>query len=113
MKKLLLFVPIILLLWSTVSYGAVINFAWDPNSDVVSGYRLYQTTVSGQYTFGSGNEVLQISVGTETGSVDVPDGTYFWVLTAFDASGNESVPSNEVSKIVDTTISAPQNLRIL
>jgi len=35
------------------------------------------------------------------------DGTYFWAVTAYDTSGNESVFSNEVSKRIDSVAPAP------
>ncbi len=114
MKKLLL-VPIFLILWSTVSHAAPVNLAWDAVTDAdLAGYRVYQTTVSGQYTFGSGNEVVQIPAGTEVAQVDVPiDETYFWVVTAFDTTGNETGPSNEVMQVDITPPGVPGNFRKL
>ena len=51
---------------------------------------------------------MTIPAGTETVSLlDVPDGTYFWVLTAYDISGNESGYSNEVTTSLDSTSPAP------
>jgi hypothetical protein len=114
MKKLsIVFIFLLVVLWSTASYAKVIVFAWDPNDELdLLGYRLYQSDTSGQYTFGSGNEVVEIPTGTETVSIDVPDGTYFWVLTAFDTSANESGPSDEVSETIDTTPpGVPQNFK--
>lgn len=39
----------------------------------------------------------------------LPDGTYYFVLTAFDNALNESGTSNEVSTIIDDTAPAPPN----
>lgn len=45
---------------------------------------------------------------------DVPDGTYYYRLTAFDSAGNESVFSNVAAKTFDTTPPAPpENLTFL
>ena len=43
-------------------------------------------------------------MGTETITLEgIPDGTYFWVVTAYDTEGLESGYSNEVTKRLDTT----------
>jgi hypothetical protein len=90
-----------------------IGFVWDPNSEGdLAGYRLYESQTSGQYTYGPGNAVKDIAAGTETVNIVKGDGTYYWVLTAYDTSGNESGPSNEVTYTVDETgPSPPTNFR--
>jgi len=35
--------------------------------------------------------------------ISVPDGTWYWIMTAYDTQGNESGKSNEVSATVDST----------
>ena len=51
---------------------------------------------------------MTILAGIETGQLaGVADGTYFWVLTAYDISGNESGPSNEVTASLDSTAPEP------
>jgi len=93
--------------------GSTVSFAWDANQEVdLAGYRLYQTTTPGAY---SSPHVAEIPVGTETVTLsDVPDGTWFWVLTAFDSFNNESGPSNEVTKSIDTEApTAPCLLRFV
>lgn len=86
-----------------------VTFEWDPNSETdLAGYRLYQSQTSGQYTFGDGNQVATIAAGTETVTItNVTDGTYYWVLTAYDDNGNESGPSNEVTDTLDSTAPEP------
>lgn len=81
-----------------------VTFLWDANTETdLAGYRLYQSTTSGQYVLGEGNQVAVISAGIETVTLpNVPDGTFFWVLTAYDTSDNESGPSNEVSATLDS-----------
>lgn len=105
-----------------------ITFAWDANTEAdLAGYRLYQSNVSvltldadndgiitlAELLAGSGVVVGNVSVGTEIVTVQVHDGTWYWVLTAYDTQGNESGPSNEVTKTVNTSVpSAPSGLNI-
>ncbi len=117
MKKVLsVLVFGIFLLFATLAFaGTSVTFEWDANTETdLAGYRLYQSTTVGVYTFGSGNEAAEILVGTETVMLEnIPSGTYFWVVTAYDTEGNESLPSNEVTVTLDSTSpSAPNNLRI-
>lgn len=79
---------------------------WDASPDsTVTGYNIYVGTNSGKYerVVNAGNHtnitVMKLNSGT----------TYYFVATAYDASGLESVPSNEVSwlakpgtKIIET-----------
>ena len=71
-----------------------VTLAWDPSADAsVVGYNLYYGTVSGSYS-------SRISVSNTTSATvsGLREGvTYFFVVTAYDSSGLESVPSNEVS----------------
>jgi len=81
--------------------GVVENTAsltWEPvQADDLAGYRVYYGTVSGVYqqTRGTG------FVTTEPSYVVrdlTPGQTYYFAVTSFDASGNESAYSTEVSK---------------
>ena len=98
---------------------ADVTFAWDANSNSdgdLAGYRIYQRAPFRAYTFGEGNEVGATLVGTETVTIRVEDGRWYWVATAYDTSGNESGPSNEVTAVIapppDTTPpAAPTGLR--
>lgn len=108
MKKVILLAVIFSCLVAAPVIAKDINFAWDANSESdLAGYRLYQSGTSGSYTYGSGNEVAEIPAGTEVCTIDAADGTWYWVLTAYDTNGNESGPSNEVSANVDQT--APES----
>ncbi len=109
-KKLLLayvFTLVIsLALWSCTVAQAV-PIMWDANTESdLAGYKVYRGTVSGTYS-------LVEDVGDTTNYNDiVPDGDYYWVVTAYDTSGNESLYSNEISKNVDTVSPlAPGTLR--
>ena len=104
MKKIVTLATM-LLLFAAYASAATVNFAWDPNTEIdLAGYRLYQSFTYGEYSA----MVAEISAGVETVELSgVVDGTYFWVLTAFDSSGNESGPSNEVALTIDSTPPAP------
>lgn len=113
MKKLFtLFACTALMLAAAPAMAMDIGFAWDANTESdLAGYRLYQSDTSGSYTYL--NPVADIPAGTETYTqAGVSDGTWFWVLTAYDTEGNESGPSNEVTMTVDETApAAPTNLQ--
>ena len=81
--------------------GAIVRLAWDANAEPdLAGYWLYQSGVSGRYT--RSKRVLEISADIETCTIEhLPPGTYFWVLTAFNTSLNESDYSNEISAVMD------------
>lgn len=103
MKKLLL--TILFLLFSTAVFAdSSAILTWQPNSESdLAGYNLYQSDVSGNYEPGVDIPVAIIPAGTETVTLhDIPDGTCFWVLTAFDVHDLESGISNEATKDFDT-----------
>ena len=117
MKKLLFILCFVLTFSVSTVFAnpnANITFVWNANSETdLAGYRLYQSNVPGFYTFGEGNQIIDILTGTETVTIRVHDGIWYWVLTAYDNHGNESGPSNEVTAIIDTiSPSAPGGLNI-
>jgi len=85
------------------------TFAWEqrlPASNDLAGWRLYQSTTSGgPYTLIQ--TIPFVATQTEyraSVSLRVPDGrvnTFYFVLTAYDTSGNESRYSNETSSILN------------
>lgn len=115
MKKLLLFIIVLMIVPSLALAATDVNFAWNANTEPdLAGYRLYRSNTSGVYTFGEINAVAIFGAVATTGTeTDVPDGTWYWVLTAFDTEGNESGPSNEVTVTLDTIAPlAPSGLAI-
>lgn len=103
MKKIL-FMIFILFICSKVFADTEITFKWDKNLESdLAGYRLYKTQTSSIYTTGKGKEVIEVPAGVETATITIPDGQWYFVLTAFDLSGNESGLSKEVSYLADTT----------
>jgi PKD repeat protein len=91
-----------LLLVATPASAAQVTLGWNAptNGPTPAGYRLYYGTSSRTYT-------TSIPVGLQT-SYTVTGLTagqlYYFVVTDYDSTGTESVPSNEVSA---TTASAP------
>jgi hypothetical protein len=77
-----------------------VALGWDVNPDpTVAGYLVNYGTASGIYT-------TQIDAGTNDTAVvsGLAEGvTYYIAVTSYDASGVESVPSNEISYTVPTT----------
>ncbi len=68
----------------------------DSPSFNVAGYKIYYGSSSGNYT-------STIPVGKTTRycfTDELDPGTSYFVVTAYDSNGNESVYSNEVSKII-------------
>lgn len=121
MKKLFALTLMFLFVFvGTVMADNEITIRWDKNTETdLAGYRLYQsTTPDGQVVDGV-NFVAEIA--PDSGLYDhgiipdldpahdaftltsVLDGTWYWILTAFDTSLNESGKSNEVSAAVDCT----------
>ena len=97
-QKFLLILISILWLPALCYANSTVTFVWDENSEeILVGYLLYQTSTQGQYTFGKENAVAIIPAGTETHALhDIPNGQWYWVLTAY-SDTDESSRSNEVS----------------
>jgi hypothetical protein len=105
-----------------VSAGTkTLNFAWEQPGSLVgfAGWKLYQSDTAG----GPGTVSMTIPYGgasqsTYTGTkvLTSPDGvtkTYYFTLSAFDTSGNESAKSNEVSAVIDFEApGVPLNLQV-
>ena len=80
----------------TVNHSVALN--WGASSSSVSGYNVYRSSVSGS-SYAKVNGSLVGGVSFSDTSVQSGQ-TYYYVATSVDASGNESVYSNEVSAIV-------------
>jgi len=111
MKKLLL-IAILLLTIPAISFAENVTLIWDANSESdLAGYKLYQSRASGTY---DKNLVrATIKAGTEIVVLDInPEGSFYWVLTAYDTNGLESEFSNEVNLNFDAVPpEAPGNLK--
>ena len=110
MSKLRLSSLILALSLSTAAMADNLTFKWDavtlnadgtPCTDL-GGYKLYRGTAKG--TYGG-----PIDVGNVTTYVhsEPKDGKYYYVVSAYDTSGNESGYSNEVGVTIDHTAPKP------
>ena len=96
MKKL--FTILAILAIAGIAQAATVQVTWNPNTEPdLSGYKLYHGTASGQYG-------EPVDVGNVTGHIMeiTPEygATYYFALTAYDTSGNESGYSDEASCFV-------------
>ncbi|HKV80423.1 MAG TPA: DUF4082 domain-containing protein [Candidatus Sulfotelmatobacter sp.] len=72
-----------------------VAMSWNPSTSSVSGYNVYRSTVSGgSYT--KVNSSLVAVLGYTDANVQAGT-TYYYVMTAVDAGGNESVYSNQIT----------------
>jgi hypothetical protein len=80
----------------TVQHSIALN--WAASTTSVAGYNVYRSTVSGSsYAKMNASPVGGVSYADSS----VQSGqTYYYVATSVDASGNESVYSNEVSAVI-------------
>jgi len=82
----------------TVLHGESVTLEWNPNNETdLAGYRVYYGSSPRDYTdsIDTGNTTDYTVLGLEGGA------TYFFALTAYDHSGNESVYSDEISKTIE------------
>ena len=90
-------IPVSLTLSATVA--GTVSLAWNANSETdLSGYKVYKGTSSGAYAAPVATlpktTTSYTLAGLQTGT------TYFFTITAYDNSGNESLHSAEVSKSI-------------
>jgi Fibronectin type III domain len=71
-----------------------VTLAWDANAEPdVAGYKLHYGTSSGAYT-----QIIDVGNATTVTVPNLPAGnTYYFVVTAYNLDGIESLPSNEAS----------------
>ena len=85
-------------------YAADAILTWTANTEAdLAGYKLYRAN---QNCTAQGPLALLAQVGKVAtySDLNLPplDGTMCWEITAFDTSGNESLRSNRVSKVLNT-----------
>lgn len=74
------------------------SLSWTPTTSTVTGYNVYRSTVSGGFysqingTLVAGTNYTDSTVQNTT--------TYFYVTTAVDSTGNESIYSNEAQAMI-------------
>ncbi|WP_198411682.1 MULTISPECIES: LamG-like jellyroll fold domain-containing protein [Cryobacterium] len=86
---------------STVSGGSV-TLAWTPSTDNVgvTGYSVHRGSASG-FVSGASNKIADVTDATFVDS-GLADGTYYYVVVAYDARGNASPASTTVSATIAT-----------
>jgi len=78
------------------AHSAILS--WTPGTSTIAGYNVYRGSVSGgPYTLVN---TSLVSLLTFTDSAVQSGATYFYVTTAVDSGGNESVFSNEVTAVI-------------
>ena len=119
MRRIIVVVVMMLILSSHNAFSGEAVLSWDPpttNTDGSSltdlaGFKAYYGTASGNY--GIIIDVGNVFTYTVTG---LSNGTYYFVVTAYDTSGNESGFSNEVSKTISgappTSIPASTGIQV-
>jgi len=82
------------MIYSVNAMAADATLSWNPSTDpTVAGYKVHYGMSSGIY--GHSIKVGNRTTYTVTG---LGNGTYYFTVTAYDSSGNQSAFSNEVSK---------------
>ena len=87
---------ILILSYPPVAIAGEATLSWNANSEPdLAGYKVYYGTSSGQYG-------TPIDVGNQTthSLSGIPVGEYFFAVSAYDTSGNQSGFSTEVSKTI-------------
>ena len=81
-----------------------VTLEWDANSEAdLAGYKLHYGIASGAYT----ETVVAGNTTTATAANLNPGTTYYYVVTAYNTEGLESLPSNEVTYTTGTINRAP------
>ena len=99
-KKALILIGILLFFNAHLCRAATVNLGWDPNAESdLAGYKLHYGSAPRAQTPYAGTVVIPDRNATSW-SLVFASGTYYFSLTAYDASGNESDFSNEVMAVV-------------
>lgn len=107
MKILKSLILALLLITPLTAYADTGVLTWNANTEAdLAGYKVYQSTVSGVYStpVATLGKVVTHTLTLPQLSVDT---RYFVTITAYDLSGNESLKSTEVSKLVPASVSDP------
>jgi hypothetical protein len=91
--------------YGTAGAATLLGLAWNANAEPdVAGYRIHAGTASGIYSLptidvGPANAYSITTLNANT--------TYYFVVTAYDRAGNESLPSNEIAAQPKVILSNP------
>jgi len=86
---------------SPTSTQHTVHLGWDASTSQVVGYRVYRREASvSSFSALNGTAIASLTYDDATVSSGA---TYYYVVTAVDASGNESVYSNEATAVIPTS----------
>lgn len=90
-----------------IAEAGTVTLGWDPNSETdLAGYRLYYGNSPRSNAPYTQNVTINNSAAT-THQITLPNGTYYFALTAFNLSGLESGFSNEVTAQISDPVPPP------
>jgi hypothetical protein len=114
MKKLILTIFIFCMFARMGNAATNVTFGWDATPVDCNTVKLYQSAVSGVYTYNAANVKATALRPAVTATIaNVPDGAWYWVATCTDTANNESGPSNQVTATFDSTApNAPTGFKI-
>lgn len=78
-----------------VAPKGIATLSWDPPPAGITGFKVHYGATPGSYS-----TTINTGMVSSFAVSDLPAGTYYFVVTAYDSSGNESGYSNEVSKTI-------------
>lgn len=114
--KIIIFLFIILLA-NNIVFAGTANLSWNANTETdLAGYKIYYGTSPRTGTCPPGGyptaNTINASNVTTYAINNLTDGqTYYFSITAYDTSGNESCFSSEVSKVISTTTTTISNVK--
>lgn len=117
MKKIfqICYICIALGLATNLVFAGSANLSWNANSESdLSGYKVYYGTSPRTGSCPPGGYPNNVSVGNVTSYIlsNLTDGqTYYFSITAYDASSNESCFSSEVSKFIPAPTASVSNVK--
>lgn len=101
---------------STVRVGqgptpSQVTLYWDANTETdLAGYYIYRSTISGSQYIRIGTVGVMAQPAFTTPGLG--NGTWYFVVTAYNSGGMESGYSNEVSTVISTAPANPKGLRL-
>lgn len=103
---------IMILLFATSAYAAQVRVTWNANTEPdLDGYRVHYGVIPGEYT-----EIIDVGNMTEATIEITPEygRDYYFVVTAYDTSGNESGYSDMASCFIPdaTPPEKPKNILV-
>lgn len=131
MKKIALMLMALMFVAGAAYAENSVTFKWSKNTETdLAGYKLYRSATPDGQAVGVDTPVATVLPNNEIYDHDlipnlepdkealtlygVADGTWYWILTAYDTSDNESGKSNEVSATLDSTSpNAPTILEVI